>query len=129
MYYCANVENMDDYIRNGNRYILFKSNLLNCDILCILEKYNIDSVIHFVAQSHVQNSFNESLQYTKDNIMGTHELLEACRIYGKIEKFIHVSTDEVYGESMIKDARLKKRRKVFYVLQILMRQQKHAQNL
>jgi dTDP-D-glucose 4,6-dehydratase len=50
----------------------------------------------------VQNSFEDSLVFTKDNILGTHVLLEACRIYGKIEKFIHVSTDEVYGESMNK---------------------------
>jgi len=49
----------------------------------------------------VQNSFEDSLQYTNDNIMGTHVLLECCRKYGKIERFIHVSTDEVYGESMI----------------------------
>ena len=40
-------------------------------------------------------------QYTQDNIVGTHTLLEACRQYGQIHKFIHVSTDEVYGESML----------------------------
>jgi dTDP-glucose 4,6-dehydratase/UDP-glucose 4,6-dehydratase len=38
--------------------------------------------------------------YTTDNILGTHNLLECCRIYGNIKKFIHVSTDEVYGESI-----------------------------
>ena len=57
-------------------------------------------VIHFAAQSHVQNSFEDSLQFTYDNVLGTHTLLECCRKYGKIQKFIHVSTDEVYGESM-----------------------------
>jgi dTDP-glucose 4,6-dehydratase len=62
--------------------------------------HKIDMVIHFAAQSHVQNSFEDSLQFTKDNILGTHVLLESCRKYGKIQKFIHVSTDEVYGESM-----------------------------
>jgi dTDP-glucose 4,6-dehydratase len=40
------------------------------------------------------------LTFTKDNILGTHILLESCRKYGKMERFIHVSTDEVYGESM-----------------------------
>ena len=54
-------------------------------------------VINFAAQSHVQNSFGDSLQYTKDNILGTHTLLECCRIYNKLTRFIHVSTDEVYG--------------------------------
>ena len=51
---------------------------------------------------HVQNSFEDSLQYTQDNILGTHTLLECFRVYGKNMKiFIHVSTDEVYGESML----------------------------
>jgi dTDP-glucose 4,6-dehydratase len=63
----------------------------------IITSYKIDYVIHFAAQSHVQNSFEDALQYTKDNIVGTHNLLEAVRKYGKIKKFIHVSTDEVYG--------------------------------
>jgi UDP-glucose 4,6-dehydratase len=59
--------------------------------------------MHFAAQSHVEYSFNNSLDYTNDNIYGTHILLECCRIYGKIIKFIHMSTDEVYGESMLND--------------------------
>jgi dTDP-glucose 4,6-dehydratase/UDP-glucose 4,6-dehydratase len=108
MYYCADMNNVDEDIRNSSRYTLFNVNLCNCDISYILEKYDIDSVIHFAAQSHVQNSFNESLQYTRDNIMGTHCLLEACRLYGKIVKFIHVSTDEVYGESMLREGESKK---------------------
>jgi dTDP-glucose 4,6-dehydratase len=102
MYYCADMNNVNEEVRNSNRYTLFNANLCNCDISYLLEKYDIDSVIHFAAQSHVQNSFSESLQYTRDNIMGTHCLLEACRLYGKIKKFIHVSTDEVYGESMLR---------------------------
>jgi dTDP-glucose 4,6-dehydratase len=74
----------------------------------ILESHKIDTVIHFAAQSHVQNSFEDALQYTNDNILGTHTLLEMCRKYGKIEKFIHISTDEVYGESMLSDDEEKK---------------------
>lgn len=67
----------------------------------ILSEFNIDTIIHFAAQSHVDNSFNSSLQYTKDNILGTHILLECSRKYGKIQKFVHFSTDEVYGEVSI----------------------------
>jgi dTDP-glucose 4,6-dehydratase len=62
--------------------------------------HKITHVIHFAAQSHVQSSFEDSLQFTHDNVLGTHTLLECCRKYGNIKKFIHVSTDEVYGESM-----------------------------
>jgi UDP-glucose 4,6-dehydratase len=63
-----------------------------------LKSYQIDTVIHFAAQSHVDNSFGNSIQFTMDNILGTHNLLECCRVYGNIKKFIHISTDEVYGE-------------------------------
>jgi len=102
MYYCSNEYNINDDIRKSNRYKFIKGNICSKDLLDhILSSYNINYVIHFAAQSHVQNSFEESLQYTKDNILGTHTLLESCRNYGLIERFIHVSTDEVYGESII----------------------------
>jgi len=53
--------------------------------------------MHFAAQTHVDNSFGNSFQFTQNNIMGTHVLLEAAKLAG-IKRFIHVSTDEVYGE-------------------------------
>ena len=102
MYYCADEKNVNEKIRSDTKYKLIKGNCANIELVTnILEEYKITHVIHFAAQSHVQNSFEDSLQYTNDNIMGTHVLLECCRKYGKIERFIHVSTDEVYGESMI----------------------------
>ena len=101
MYYAADKNNVDASIRNSSNYTLVEGNICSSDLVThVLKSYNIELVIHFAAQSHVQNSFNDSLQYTKDNIMETHVLLECCRNYGKIERFIHVSTDEVYGESM-----------------------------
>ena len=101
MYYCADENNVDKVIRNSDKYILIKGNLNDQPLIeKMLKKYHITHVIHFAAQSHVQNSFNNALMYSHDNIMGTHNLLECCRIYGHIQKFIHVSTDEVYGESM-----------------------------
>jgi len=109
MYYCASVDNIDQHIRESDRYSLIKGNLCSFDLIStILEIYQINSVIHFAAQSHVQNSFNDSMQYTHDNVVGTHTLLEACRKYGKIQRFIHISTDEVYGESMITENEEKK---------------------
>ena len=101
MYYCASEENIHENIRKNSNYIFKKGNI--CDYGCIekiLKEYEITHIIHFAAQSHVQNSFDDSIQFTYDNILGTHTLLEACKKYGKIQKFIHVSTDEVYGESM-----------------------------
>ena len=109
MYYCASENNIKEEIRNNSRYKLIKGNLCSYDLVRhIINDYKIDYVIHFAAQSHVQNSFEDSLQYTKDNIEGTHTLLEVCRRYKNIKKFIHVSTDEVYGESMIEEDENKK---------------------
>ena len=102
LYYCADVNNIHENIRNSDRYSLIKGNICSADLLShVLENYRIDTVIHFAAQSHVQTSFTDSLQYTQDNVVGTHTLLECCRKYDKIIRFIHVSTDEVYGESML----------------------------
>jgi len=101
MYYCASETNVKEEIRNSDKYILIKGNLCNVELVTsVIKTYNITHVIHFAAQSHVQNSFEDSIKFTHDNILGTHTLLEVCRKYGNIAKFIHVSTDEVYGESM-----------------------------
>ena len=109
MYYCASEDNVDQHVRNSERYRLIKGNLCSYDLVYhIITNYSIEYIIHFAAQSHVQNSFEDAIQYTKDNVLGTHNLLEAVRKYGKIKKFIHVSTDEVYGESMIKTNENKK---------------------
>ncbi len=100
MYYCASENNILNSIRTDARYHLIKANTSDYELMSnLLIKYEIDCVVNFAAQSHVQNSFTDSLLYTRDNIMGTHTLLEACRIYKKLKLFVHVSTDEVYGES------------------------------
>jgi UDP-glucose 4,6-dehydratase len=99
MYYCANELNVSSEIRNSSKYKFIKGNLQSKDLVnFILKEYSITHIIHFAAQSHVQNSFDDSMQYTLDNIVGTHNLLECCRTHS-IVKIIHVSTDEVYGES------------------------------
>ena len=101
--------NVNQEIRVSPRYKLVKGNLCSFDLVrYVLENNKIDTVIHFAAQSHVQNSFEDSLQYTNDNVVGTHTLLECCRRYGHIERFIHISTDEVYGESMLEENEEKK---------------------
>jgi dTDP-glucose 4,6-dehydratase len=64
----------------------------------IFREHQPDAVIHFAAQSCVTKSFDLAFQYTKDNVLGTHVLLETAREYGKLKRFIHISTDEVYGE-------------------------------
>ena len=65
----------------------------------MLEGEKVDTVLHFAAQSHVDNSFGNSFAFTQNNVEGTHTLLESVRLVGTVKKFVHVSTDEVYGES------------------------------
>jgi dTDP-glucose 4,6-dehydratase len=88
----------EEYIQHPNCK-LYIGNI--CDdklISYILNKHNIDAIVHFAAQSHVDNSFKNSLTFSQDNIIGTHTLLECARLYGKLKRFVHISTDEVYGE-------------------------------
>ncbi|CEG44922.1 dtdp-glucose-partial [Plasmopara halstedii] len=63
----------------------------------VLKTECIDTIMHFAAESHVDHSFGNSIEFSKTNILGTHVLLEAARLH-RINRFIHVSTDEVYGE-------------------------------
>ncbi len=101
--YCSNKDNVKE-IENEDNFKSTINTLQNKEyLLSYLIGNNIDTIFHFAAQTHVEYSFNNSLDYTNDNIYGTHILLECCRIYGKIEKFIHMSTDEVYGESLLED--------------------------
>ena len=103
LYYCGKETNVDAQIRNSSNYRFIQLNLQDYDSVCNLVKdARITHVIHFAAQSHVQASFNDSRRYTQDNVVGTHNLLEAMRLYNPhLRKLIHVSTDEVYGESML----------------------------
>ncbi len=101
LYYCGNESNVYKSIRNNPNYLFQKGNINDSNLVNkLLKENNITHVIHFAAQSHVMNSFDDSIRFSEDNVLGTNNLLEVCRKYGKIERFIHVSTDEVYGESM-----------------------------
>ncbi len=66
----------------------------------IFDKYNINGVIHFAAESHVDNSIKNPFVFTQTNVIGTHTLLETAKQKwgeGSMNKFVHISTDEVYG--------------------------------
>ena len=101
LYYCANIDNVEKHIQCSPYYTFIRGNICSRDLIQhVLINYKINIIIHFAAQSHVDNSFENSIQYTNDNIVGTHNLLECSRLYNNLTKFIHISTDEVYGESM-----------------------------
>lgn len=66
----------------------------------IFENYQINGVIHFAAESHVDNSIKTPFIFTQTNVIGTHTLLETAKQVwgeGSSNKFVHISTDEVYG--------------------------------
>jgi len=96
MTYAADIENLRSSLKRGQRR-LHVGDVCDFD-LCVRLTRNADCVIHVAAESHVDNSFGNSLHFTRSNTLGTHALLEACRL-NKVERIIHVSTDEVYGET------------------------------
>jgi dTDP-glucose 4,6-dehydratase len=68
----------------------------------LVNNFGVDCIIHFAAQSHVDNSFWAPGVFIDDNIVGTSVLLECCRNAGRqIQKFVYCSTDEVYGDSTL----------------------------
>src|SRR4029078_5413206 len=97
--YCASIENIDKNLTNIEIVI---GDIKDTKLVGnILYKYNVTVVFHFAAQTHVDNSFYNSISFTETNVLGTHLLIETVRKYhmdtNNIKKFIHVSTDECYG--------------------------------
>ncbi|XP_044481079.1 trifunctional UDP-glucose 4,6-dehydratase/UDP-4-keto-6-deoxy-D-glucose 3,5-epimerase/UDP-4-keto-L-rhamnose-reductase RHM1 [Mangifera indica] len=97
--YCSNLKNLLPSKASPN-FKFVKGDIGSADLVnFLLITESIDTIMHFAAQTHVDNSFGNSFEFTKNNIYGTHVLLEACKVTGQIRRFIHVSTDEVYGET------------------------------
>ena len=95
---CANPKNTQDLDRYRNYRFIHADILEKFHMIHLLREYNIDTIMHFATQTHVDNSFGNSMTFTQTNVLGTHTLLEAAREVG-VQLFIHVSTDEVYGTS------------------------------
>lgn len=94
--YCSSTRNFEE-VKNYSNFIYIKGDITNLDfIYFIFGRYQIDTVLHFAAYSHVDQSFGNSIIFTQNNVIGTHVLLEVSKNYN-ISLFLHVSTDEVYG--------------------------------
>ncbi len=99
--YAGNLENLKDVERNDN-YIFLHGDITNeVFVSSIFKKYEFDSVIHLAAESHVDRSIYDPLEFAKTNILGTMILLNAFKELHKnnweFKRFYHISTDEVYG--------------------------------
>jgi UDP-glucose 4,6-dehydratase len=85
-------------IGNEDRYKFIPISILENDsVYSYLCKYNIDYVIHCASSSHIDNSFNNSINFSIDNYIGTHYLLEAIKKYSRLSSFIYISNIELYN--------------------------------
>ncbi|MCX7778864.1 MAG: dTDP-glucose 4,6-dehydratase [Patescibacteria group bacterium] len=92
--YCGNLDNLHDFKKNP-RHHFFKGDIADQKLVEKLVK-NVEVIINFAAESHVDRSILEPDSFIKTDIFGTFTLLEAAKKY-KIKKYIQISTDEVYG--------------------------------
>lgn len=106
--YAGNLENLKE-VEGNTRYEFVKGDICDRNLIeSLFTKYNLDGVIHFAAESHVDNSISGPEAFIKTNINGTFTLLDVARKSWMKEpfqykpdletkRFLHVSTDEVYG--------------------------------
>ncbi|KAK1341989.1 hypothetical protein QTO34_016741 [Cnephaeus nilssonii] len=100
--YCASLKNLET-VSNKQNYKFIQGDICDSHFVKLLfETEKIDIVLHFAAQTHVDLSFVRAFEFTYVNVYGTHVLVSAAH-EARVEKFIYVSTDEVYGGSLDKE--------------------------
>ncbi|MBI4812012.1 dTDP-glucose 4,6-dehydratase [Candidatus Falkowbacteria bacterium] len=92
--YAGNLENLKDVEGNKN-YKFIKGDICDIGLVNYLIK-NVDLIVHFAAESHVDRSIADSFDFIRTNVEGTRVLLDAAKNNGKV-RFHHISTDEVFG--------------------------------
>ncbi|HEY1047074.1 MAG TPA: dTDP-glucose 4,6-dehydratase [Bacteroidia bacterium] len=100
--YAGNLENLRDVEKSAN-YTFIKGDITDAEFINdLFAKHQFDGVIHLAAESHVDRSISNPMEFVNTNVVGTVNLLNAAKnLWGKDRKdvvFYHVSTDEVYGE-------------------------------
>jgi len=124
--YAGSLDNLKD-LPDASRHVFVQGDICDSALVArLLRQYNIDTIVHFAAESHVDNSISGPEIFVKTNVMGTFTLLEAARQYWLVElakeglddddlphspqitdqgrfRFHHISTDEVYGTLAIDD--------------------------
>lgn len=96
--YAGNLENIKEILGEDNVFLI-KEDICNVELVEVYKKYEINLIINYAAQTHVDNSYKVLYSFLKDNILATTFLVESLRYYDKKIKLIHFSTDEIYGES------------------------------
>ncbi len=98
--YAGNLENLKA-LENNSRHKFVKGDICDAELVEGLVK-DVDVIVHFAAESHVDRSILDSAAFVRTNVIGTHTLLEAARKAGN-KRFHHVSTDEVFGSLEAQD--------------------------
>ena len=96
--YAGNIANLEGVLEeHGERYEFFKADIADADAMdALMTEHGFYAVINFAAESHVDRSINDPLNFIHTNVIGTSVLLECARRHG-VQRFIQISTDEVYG--------------------------------
>ncbi|WP_244603620.1 dTDP-glucose 4,6-dehydratase [Methanococcoides sp. AM1] len=92
--YAGNSDNLKD-IENNPNYTFVKGDICDIDVVSKVMQ-DVDQVVHFAAESHVDRSIEDGSIFVKTNVLGTNTLLQSA-LNNNVERFIHISTDEVYG--------------------------------
>lgn len=93
--YAGNLQNLSDVEANPN-YSFHKGDICDAGLVESLMRADVGAVVHFAAESHVDRSIADARAFIETNVQGTCTLLDVARRL-KIPRFVHVSTDEVYG--------------------------------
>lgn len=107
--YAGNLDNLSE-VESRPNYKFVKGDIGDGDLVESLLGQAVDAVVHFAAESHVDRSIADAREFIRTNVQGSYTLLEAAR-RKRVPRFLHVSTDEVYGslppgESADEDAQL-----------------------
>jgi len=94
--YAGNPHNLDG-ILEGPNYQFVRGDIADPLVLSSIFEEKIDGVIHFAAESHVDRSIKDATEFIRTNVLGTYQLLKFSK-HHKVGRFLHISTDEVYGE-------------------------------
>ncbi len=103
--YCGNQANLSDIeqVESGkpaadSRYVFLHGDICDKDLLDrLIPTYRFDVIVNFAAESHVDRSLYSSYDFIRTNVLGVHNLIDACRRHG-VPRFVQISTDEVYGD-------------------------------
>jgi dTDP-glucose 4,6-dehydratase len=96
MRYGSNLDNLQSF-KDNDRYTFRKGDIADREFINCLIK-NVDSVVNFAAETHVDRSIAKPDSFLHSNVLGVFNLLEAIRLHNSTARFVQISTDEVYGD-------------------------------